>query len=123
MLIRIKNAGMVQKDQVVLPYSKIKHAIANALVKSGYLVSAEKTGKKVGKSLELVLKYGDNKKHAIRGVKRISKPSRRMYVGAKEIRPVLHGAGTLVLSTPKGILTGKDARTAGVGGEALFMIY
>lgn len=122
MLIRVKNAGMVGKPEVSIPYSKIKHAIADVLVKAGYIVSVEKNGKKTDKCLDITLKY-EGKKHAIRGVKRVSKPSRRLYMGAKEIKPVLHGAGTLVLSTPKGVLSANDAKKENVGGEALFIIY
>jgi small subunit ribosomal protein S8 len=122
MLIRIKNAGRVSKPHATFPYSRIKHAIAHVLVREGYLAGVEKDGRKSAKLLEVALKYTD-KKSAIHGVKRISKPSRRLYTTARDIKPVLHGAGTLVLSTPKGILTGKEAKSGNVGGEILFLIY
>ena len=122
MLIRIKNAGMVGKTKVSIPYSKLKHAVADVLQKEGYVDSVEKKGRKIAKHLEIVLKYNE-KNHVIRDVARVSKPSRRIYLGANDIRPVRYGMGILVLSTPKGILTGKQARKAGVGGEALFTLY
>ena len=122
MLIRIKNAGMVGKLHVSVPYSKLKHSIADVLVVEGYIASVEKKGKKTAKHLDIALKYDEKKKHAINEVKRVSKPSRRMYLGVADIKPVKYGRGTLVLSTPKGILTGKAARKEGVGGEALFTL-
>jgi small subunit ribosomal protein S8 len=122
-IIQLKNAGMVGKKHVSLPYSKLKHAIADKLVAEGYIVEAKKDGKKVGKTLEVTLKYGTNGDHHIRGVKRVSKPGRRLYIKASEIYPVKFGKGRMVLSTPAGILTGEEARTQNVGGEQLFIIW
>lgn len=122
-IIQLKNAGMVRKAQVVLPYSKLKAAVAEKLVQEGFIVAAEKQGKKVGKSLEVTLKYDTQGGHQIRGVKRISKPGRRMYLKAAEIYPVKFGKGRMILSTPAGILTGEEARKQNVGGEQLFLIW
>lgn len=122
MLIRIKNAGMVGKSHVLVPYSKIKHAIADVLKKEGYIEGVDKKGRKGIKHLEITLKYAQDKP-AICGMARVSKPSRRMYMGVQDIKPVQYGAGALVLSTPRGILTGSEAQKEGVGGEALFTIY
>jgi len=122
-IIQLKNAGMVGKKEVSLPYSKLKHAIADKLVESGYLESAAKRGKKVKKTLDVTLKYAENKKHFINGVKRVSKPGRRMYLGVSDIYPVKFGKGKRILSTPSGILTGEEARKANVGGEELFIIW
>lgn len=122
-IIQLKNAGMVGKKQVSLPYSKLKHAIADTLVKEGYIEKAEKEGKKAVKSLEITLKYTDGGAHRIAGVKRISKPGRRLYIKASEVYPVKFGKGRMILSTPAGILTGEDARTQNVGGEQLFTIW
>jgi small subunit ribosomal protein S8 len=122
-IIQLKNAGMVGKKHVSIPYSKLKHAIADTLVKEGYIVSAEKEGKKVTKSLEVALKYDVRGDHHIRGVKRISKPGRRLYIKATEVYPVKFGKGRMILSTPAGILTGEEARKQNVGGEQLFIIW
>ncbi len=123
MIIQLKNAGMVGKSEVSLPYSKLKHAVADKLVASGFVVSAQKRGKKIKKTLDLTLKYDLRGSHEIRGVKRISKPGRRLYIGVQEIFPVKFGKGKRILSTPAGILTGEEAKEKNVGGEELFIIW
>ncbi len=122
-IIQLKNAGMVGKKHVSLPYSKLKHAIADKLVQEGFVVSAEKDGKKVGKTLEVTLKYDVKGSHHIRGVKRVSKPGRRLYIKATEVYPVKFGKGRMIISTPAGILTGEESRKQNVGGEQLFIIW
>ncbi len=122
-IIQLKNAGMVKKAEISVPYSKLKHAIADRLVEAGYIVSATKRGKKVKKTLDVSLKYDKSGIHAIQGVKRSSKPGRRMYLGVAEIFPVKFGNGERILSTPAGIMTGKEARQKNVGGEELFIIW
>lgn len=122
-IIQLKNASAVKKDVVALPYSKMKHAVADVLVREGYAKAAEKRGKKVKKTLEVVLQYDENGAPAIRGVLRVSKPGRRMYANVSEIHPVKYGKGKLILSTPAGILTGEEARKQNVGGEQLFKIW
>lgn len=122
-IIQLKNAGMVGKKSVSIPYSKLKHSIAEKLAEAGFISSAEKYGKKVKKTLDVVLKYESDGVHAIRGVKRVSKPGRRLYVGVAEIFPVKFGKGKRIISTPAGILTGEEAREKNVGGEELFIIW
>lgn len=122
MIIRLKNAGMAGKDAVQIPYSKMKQEICSLLEKQGFIKSVSKKGKKTIKTLDVELLYRGSDPR-ITGVKRLSKPSRRMYVSAKEIRPVKRGFGTIVLSTPKGILTGVEAKKEKIGGEALFEIW
>ena len=122
-IIQLKNAGMVRKGEVSIPYSKLKHAIAEKLVEAGYVTSAAKHGKKVKKTLNVTLKYDKTGMHAIQGVKRSSKPGRRLYLSVSEIFPVKFGRGERILSTPAGILTGKEARVKNVGGEELFIIW
>ncbi len=122
-IIQLKNAGMVGNKQVSLPYSKLKHAIADILKKEGYLESVEVKGEGVAKQLVTELRYTEGGEHQIRGVKRISKPGRRMYIKATDIYPVKFGKGKMILSTPLGILNGEDARKANVGGEQLFIIW
>lgn len=120
-LIRLQNASMVGKQSVSLPFSRMKFSIAEILKREGYLADIDTKSKKEG-VLMVSLSY-KNGRPAIGGVKRISKPSRRMYKGVRELRPVKRGHGLLVLSTPMGILTGKEAREKRVGGEALFEIW
>jgi small subunit ribosomal protein S8 len=122
MLIMIKNAGLAGKADVSVPYSKMKNAIALCLKKEGYVSQISKKVKKGFPVLEVELVYVD-KKPKIREVERVSKQSRRVYYGMKDIHSVKSGTGLLVLSTPKGILSGKDARKEQVGGEALFKVW
>lgn len=121
-IIQLKNAGMVGKSEVRLPYSKLKHAIADVLKKEGYVSEVSAEGKAAKKQLTVSLKY-DEGKHQINGVKRISKPGRRLYIKAADIYPIKFGQGRVILSTPAGILTGEEARQQNVGGEQLFQIW
>lgn len=123
-IIRLKNAGMVGKKEVSLPYSKLRHAIADKLVAAGYIEKAEQQGKKdkVQKTLAVTLKY-EGGKHRISGVKRVSKPGRRLYTKVADIHQVKFGNGHMILSTPAGILTNEEARAQNVGGEQLFIIW
>lgn len=119
----VKNASAAGKASAVIPYSRMKMDIAKILKKEGYIADAEKHGRKTGKVLEITISYEDDKSPRVRGVKRISKPSRRVYIGKDDIRPVKQGYGLVVLSTPGGIMTGSDAQKKGVGGEVLFEIW
>ena len=121
-IIQLKNAGMVGKKEVSLPYSKLKHAVADVLAKEGVIASTAIGGKDTKKTLVATLKY-DNGAHSIKGVQRVSKPGRRLYVKATEIYPVKFGKGRMILSTPAGILTGEEARAKHVGGEQLFIVW
>ncbi len=121
-IIRLKNAGAVGKTEVSLPYSKLKHAIADKLVAAGYIEAAKQEGKKVQKNLVVTLKY-ESGKHTINGVKRISKPGRRLYTKVADIHKVKFGQGLMILSTPAGILTNDEAKAQNVGGEQLFIIW
>jgi small subunit ribosomal protein S8 len=122
MIIRIKNASDSKKESVVFPYSKLKIAILDVLLKEGFIKSFGKKGKKVVKFIEVGLVHADGEPK-IKGVDRVSKSSKRIYYQAKDIRPVKSGFGALILSTPKGIMTDKTARAEKVGGEALFKIW
>ncbi|MCC6198960.1 30S ribosomal protein S8 [Candidatus Nomurabacteria bacterium] len=123
MLISMKNGSAVSKEKVVVPFSNVKYAIAQCLEKSGFIAGAsKKTEKKNVPVLEIDLAYTDGVAK-IHDVKRLSKPSRRVYMGMRDLRPVKNGHGIVVLSTPKGILSDKDARKEQVGGEALFMMW
>jgi len=122
MLAQIRNAGAVRKDSITLPYSKLRFAVASALLKSGYVRIVTKKGKKVVRLMEIGLLYTDGKPR-VTGAERISRCSRRVYYGVKDIKPVRHGYGMLMLSTPAGILSGDEAKKLKVGGEALFKIW
>jgi small subunit ribosomal protein S8 len=120
LIIRLKNAGRVRKESVILPYSKLKEAIANVLATEGYVKSVTK--KKTSPNLEIVLNY-HNGESKIKEVERISKSSRRVYRGFEDIHPMKGGFGKTIYSTPKGILTDRQAVKERVGGEVLFKIW
>ena len=120
LIIRLKNAGKVKKESVFLPYSKLKEAIATVLVAEGYLKSVSK--KKTSPVLEVVLNY-HNGESKIKEVERVSKPSRRIYKGFEDIHPNKGGFGKSIFSTPKGILTDRQAIKEKVGGELMFKIW
>jgi small subunit ribosomal protein S8 len=123
MFTKIRNAQAVKKEMVLIPYSKLKMEIAKVFLKNNYIKEINRRGKKNKKSIELVLSYDENGKGVINHIGRISKPSRRVYLSFKEIKPVRHGFGIMLLSTTKGILTDKEAKKEKVGGEALCEIW
>jgi small subunit ribosomal protein S8 len=122
MLIAIKNAGNAGKETLLLPYSNYRANIARALFQAGYIKSYSQKKMKKGDKLEIDVLYKKDQSPKITYVKRISKPSRRLYMGVKEVYSVKQGFGSLFLSTPKGILTGEEAKKEMVGGEILFEI-
>ncbi|MFH1979339.1 MAG: 30S ribosomal protein S8 [Patescibacteria group bacterium] len=118
MFTRIRNGYIVEKETVVVPYSKIKMEIATLLKNEGYVKDVIKRGRKIKKSLDVVLSYKDGVP-AIKKIQRISKPSRRVYVSSKEMYPVDGGYGIRIISTPKGLLTNREAFKEKVGGEVI----
>ena len=123
LIIRLKNAGVVGKVTVSVPHSKLRHAVLTKLADAGYIESVAEKGKQLQeKTLEVTLRY-ENGTSRIGGVKRISKPGRRLYAKVTDIHPVKFGKGHIILSTPAGILTGEEAREKKVGGEQLFIIW
>ena len=122
MLIMIKNAGRAGRPTIVVPYSKLKESIALCLEKTGYLTSVSKKMNKNIPVLSLDLAY-DGKKSKVKDLERISKPSMRIYKGVKDLRPVKNGYGIMILSTPKGILTDKEAKKELVGGEVICKLW
>ncbi len=122
MLIRIKNAIMAHKKRLKVPFSQFDYAIAEMLVKKGYLESAEKKGRSVKKIIDIAIKY-NGEKPKINDVKIVSRSSHRVYKGYQKIRSVKQGYGDVFLTTPKGIMTGADARKVRAGGEILFEIW
>ncbi|MBP9989668.1 MAG: 30S ribosomal protein S8 [Ruminococcus sp.] len=123
MLTRIRNASSAKHDSVKVPASNMKKAIAQILVDEGYIKSfkVEDDGKQG--MIEIVLKYGPNKTSAITGLRRVSKPGLRIYSGCEDMPKVIKGLGIAIVSTPKGVMTDKDARKANVGGEVLAFIW
>ncbi len=124
MLTRIRNANTAKHDVVDVPASKMKIAIAEILLKEGYIKSynVEEVGS--FKTIHITLKYGkDKNEKVISGLKRISKPGLRVYANAGELPRVLGGLGVAIISTNKGVLTDKEARTQNVGGEVLAFIW
>jgi len=122
MINMIKNGNRAERESISVPYSKIKNAIAECLVKEGYLKSVSRKSKKGLPVLDIELAYVEDQPK-VNGVDRVSKLSRRIYVGVKGIRSTRNGHGTTILTTPKGILTDKQARKEMVGGEVLFKIW
>lgn len=123
LIISLKNAAAVGKEVVRVPYSVMKHNIATVLEKEGFIKDVATRGKKGGRMFLEATIATDEHGAKLHNVKRISKPSKRVYYSLKDINPVRHGYGKLILSTPKGIMVGEMARKEKVGGEALFEIW
>lgn len=123
MLTRIRNAGKAKFNSVDIPGSKLKIEIAKVLKEEGYIRNFKFIQDQKQGILRIYLKYGQANTPAIMGLSRISKPSRRVYVRVQDIKPVLNGLGTSILSTSKGILTDKKARQEKIGGEVLCNIW
>ena len=124
MLVRLKNASAVGKEAVHVPYSALKAAVANVLYQEGYISGVENKNGNLALTLVYLPAQADkDKRPAVSGAKRISKPSRRVYMGVRDVRPVKSGHGLVVLSTPAGVVSGKEARAKRVGGEVLFEIW
>lgn len=123
MLTRIRNANMAEHDKVQVPHSRLKSEMARLLKEEGYIKDFT-TENIAGKAtLVLFLKYMEDQKPVIQGLRRVSRPSRRHYVGADDVPRVLGGIGTALLSTSSGILTDTEARKAHVGGEVLCYVW
>lgn len=123
MLIQIKNAALAKKGVIELPYSKLKKALGDILVREGYVKSVEKVGEDPKAMLKIKIQYNEAGVSAISDLKRISKPGLRWYVNKNKIPTVVGGMGIAILSTPAGLMTGKEARAKGTGGELLCKIW
>ena len=124
MLTRIRNANTAKHDTVDVPASKMKLAIANILVDEGYIAKYDLVEDGAFKTIHITLKYGaDKNEKVISGLKRISKPGLRVYANTEDIPKVLGGLGTAIISTNKGVVTDKEARKLGVGGEGLCFVW
>ncbi len=124
MLTRIRNAYSAGHQKVAMPASKMKLAVAKVLKQEGYVGEVfEKKNENVGSSLELTLRYPDLKRPLLHEIRRISNPGRRVYVGKQEIKSFKGGLGISIVSTSRGIMTGKKAKALGVGGELLCTVW
>ena len=123
MLTRIRNGLTAHLKEVSVPASKEKLAIANILVKEGYIASCDEKTENGHKNMLITLKYDENGESVIQGIKRISKPGLRVYAQKDKLPQVISGLGIAIVSTNKGILTDKQARSAGVGGEVLAFVW
>jgi len=123
MLTRIRNAIMVRHDQVAIPISKTKMAIAKILKEEGFITDYELPKEKTQRSIEIQLRYTGKNSPMISGLERISKPGLRVYVEKSEIPRVYGGLGIAILSTPKGLMTGQQAWRQGIGGELLCYVW
>lgn len=122
MLTRIRNANRLHKPEVQMPYSKALHAIAEILEREGFVARVEKIEDRFGQ-LAIRLKYDDGGRPILRSLRRISKPGRRVYARTSELPVVLSNTGIAILSTSSGIMTNKEAKQKGVGGEVLCEIF
>jgi len=123
MLTRIRNANKARHRRVDIPASRLKKSIAELLLREGYVRSVKFVEEGPQGLIRVYLKYDDEKKPIIEGIQRVSRPGLRVYKGKQEIPNVLGGFGTAILSTSQGILTGHEARRAGVGGEVLCKVW
>ena len=123
MLTRVRNANSAGKQTVSMPSSKKLVEIARIMREEGYIADFVVEAATPRGILEITLKYGEKKDRTIRGIKRISKPGLRIYAGKDELPRVLGGLGTAIISTSKGVMTDRDARKAGVGGEVIAYIW
>lgn len=123
LLTRIRNANQMRYNEVVVPSSKVKMEIIKILKNEGYIANYKVEKGEVQDNTIITLKYGKNKERVISGLKRISKPGLRVYAKAEEIPTVLNGLGISIISTSKGIMTGKEARKENLGGEVLAYIW
>jgi len=126
MLTRLRNANQAYHDRVTMPYSKIKANIAEVLKAEGYIAAwgvQEPDEGAVGKKLILDLKFGTSRERSLAGIRRVSKPGLRVYAKAPDLPRVLGGLGVAIISTSQGLLTDRQARKRGVGGEVLAYVW
>jgi small subunit ribosomal protein S8 len=123
MLTRLRNAGMARKPELVMPSTKVLVAIAKILQEEGYINGFEVIEKRPQNQLRITLRYGADKRHTIREIKRVSKPGLRVYAGKDALPRVRSGLGIAIVSTPQGVITGYEARRRGIGGEVLCTVF
>lgn len=122
MFTRIRNSLMAKKEFVIVPYSKFRLEIAKFLQRHGFIKEIKKRGKKTKKIIKLIF-FAEEEKQKIHSLSKVSKPSKRIYAGYRNLKPYRSGAGMYILSTPKGIISDKEAKKLKVGGEVIGKIY
>jgi len=122
-LTRVRNGLQADHDDVVMPHSRFKTEIARILSEQGYVEGYSVEPGRVGQQLRVTLKYTESRDPVISGMERVSKPGRRQYVGSGEVPKVQGGMGTTIVSTSRGVMTGHEARKAGVGGELVAKVW
>jgi small subunit ribosomal protein S8 len=123
MLTRIRNAVRIERQHVDMPLSKVKRGLAEVLKREGYIWGWKEVESKPVNQLHIELKYGPNGERVIRHMKRVSKPGRRVYSSATELRPVLNGLGISIISTSRGVISDREARQRNLGGEVLCELW
>jgi len=123
MLTRIRNAGMARKATTSMPSTKVLVAVAAILKSEGYITDYQVIEKSPQNELMVTLRYGADKRHAIREIKRVSKPGLRVYAGKERVPRVRSGLGVAIVSTTQGVMTGYEARRRGIGGEVLCTVF
>ena len=123
MLTRIRNAVSVERPHVELPASKVKRGLAEVLKREGYIWDFDEIEAKPVQQLKLDLKYGPNGERVIQRIRRISKPGRRVYRKARDLKPVLNGLGITIISTSRGVVSDREARQRNLGGEVLCEVW
>ena len=123
MLTRIRNAGMARKATTTMPSTKVLVAVAGILKSEGYITDYQVIEKTPQNELMVTLRYGADKRHAIREIKRVSKPGLRVYAGKERVPRVRSGLGVAIVSTTQGVMTGYEARRRGIGGEVLCTVF
>jgi small subunit ribosomal protein S8 len=123
MLARIRNANLAYKDEVAIPASRLKEAVARLLAKEGYVAGYRVEGEEPKRRIVVDMKYGPERERTISGLKRVSRPGRRVYVDRDHLPRVLGGLGVAILSTSQGLLTDRQAARRGVGGEVLCQVW
>jgi small subunit ribosomal protein S8 len=123
MLTRIRNAVRVERPHVEMPLSKVKRGLAEVLKREGYIWDWEEVEAEPANHLRVHLKYGPNGERVIRRIRRVSKPGRRVYSGASDLKPILGGLGISILSTSRGVISDREARQRKLGGEVLCEVW
>ena len=123
MLTRIRNAVRVERPQIEMPLSKVKRGVADVLKREGYIWEWQEVESDPVSQLRIELKYGPNGERVIQKIRRISKPGRRVYSKARDLRPVLNGLGIQIISTSRGVVSDREARQRNLGGEVLCEVW
>ena len=123
LLTRIRNANLAYKDELVAPVSKNARAILDVLTREGYLAGYDQEGEGVHQAFRIRLKYGPRRQRTITGIRRVSKPGRRLYRGRQDLPRVMGGLGIAIVSTSQGVMTDKEAARSGIGGEIVAYVW